>query len=110
MNKLQSIVNLHAVKLEPSDWAARHQKAWDNPNATERGIKNIIKGYATLADSYASGHGMLLGEDGYFSEHARDMIQAMIAYLNFDCGRLDCGTLDRLIRELASESGVELPE
>jgi hypothetical protein len=48
----------------------------------------------------------LLGQDGYFHEHAADLIKAMHAYLNFDVGRLDCGTLDRLICELAAKAGV----
>lgn len=89
-------------------WRSRHEDAWIAPRpGPERAIKSLISGFADLADASEAG-GQLLGEDGYFGEHAKDMIQAMLAALNLDMGRLDCGSLDTLIRQLAKASGVEL--
>ena len=82
------------------------------PQSNEAGIWALINAFATLADGYAAqteGE-RLLGQDGYFREHARDLVAAMRAYLNFDVGRFDCGTLDRLILDLAAAAGVELEE
>ncbi len=73
-------------------------------------MRALIEAFALFADSYATeteGERQL-GEDGYYHEHAADMVKALLALLNFDCGRFDCGTLDRLIRDLAQASGVEL--
>jgi len=92
------------------DYMRRHAKAWGAPNPNERGIQALISAFATLADSYAAqteGE-RLLGQDGYFAEHAEDLIRAIRAYLNFDVGRFDCGTLDQLICDLAEAAGVEL--
>lgn len=116
-----SLVNEHhcnqPFSLTDNTWLVRHASAWERPrNGAESGLKSLIVGYATLADLYDTDptwdpeERRTLGGDGYFGEHAESMIQAMLAYLNFDCGRFDCGTLDRLIRELAALSGVELPE
>lgn len=90
------------------EWHQRHSRAWINPRpGGERAIKLLIAGYAEMADqSQTFEH--KLGQDGYFHEHAADLIHAMRAYLNFDVGRFDCGSLDRLICGLAEISGVEL--
>lgn len=108
------IVKAHIGELRPGDWQHdQHREAWFGPTYREKGIRNMIVGYAQMCDAYCDGDTSetQLGSDGYFHEHARDMILAMLAALNLDVtGRLDCGTLDRLIRRLAAASEVELPE
>lgn len=90
-------------------WKLQHYRAVHWPRAgTEKGIWTLICGFAELADGYATQCEVPLGQDGYYHDHALGMIEAMRAYLNFDVGRFDCGTLDRLIRDLAKAAGVEL--
>jgi hypothetical protein len=95
-----------------TDWTSVHAQAFVVPvSKGERAMVNMVRMLAALVD--ASGthdDDVKIGEDGYFHEHALDMFQAALAYLNFDMGRLDCGSLDRLIREIAKLGAVEIPE
>lgn len=110
------IIDTHFDRMPHNNgdhWAKQHCNAYHSPrNGVESGLLSLITAFATLADAHATGTGgeISLGQDGYFKPHAQDMIQAMLAYLNFDIGRFDAGTLDRLIRDLATAAGVELPE
>lgn len=115
MTTCKEMVLLHYTGMVSSNdyWKRRHADACAYPRkGTEQGLWSLITGFAALADGYAAqteGE-RLLGQDGYFWEHARAMIDAMRFYLNYDCGRFDCGTLDRLICELAKAAGVELED
>ncbi len=95
-------------------WHVRHTAAVTNPRGSERPILTLIRAFAEMADAYLlpdyEPGDRLLGQDGYFHEHAADLVTAMRAYLNFDVGRLDCGTLDRLITQLAEMAGVEVDQ
>lgn len=88
----------------------QHCEAWLEPRpGREQAIKQLIVGYALLADSHRTEpDDAPIGRCGFFGEHARDMIRALLAMLTTDTGRYDCGTLDRLIRKMAEASGVEL--
>lgn len=118
MNTCKEIIQAHCPVDDPedwlaADWKARHYRAWNRPMlGVESGIKALLQGFAALADGYAAQTGgeRLLGQDGYFWEHARDMVLAMQAYLNFDIGRFDGATLARLIHDLAKAAGVELED
>lgn len=88
-------------------WAARHEVAFREPSTVDEcAIVYAIRAieYAILASEKL---GYAAGDDGYFGEHFEAQIDAALARLNFDCGRLDCGTLDRLIRALAKRGGVD---
>lgn len=94
-----------------ADYQRRHQLAWESPTLGERGLRQMIVGFAERADAYAaetSGE-RTIGQDGYWHEHALAMVEALRALLNFECGRFDCGTLDRLILDVAEAAGVEVP-
>lgn len=111
-NKCTTIVNnsLWRTRDLPNNaWTQQHQAAWHNPRGTERGIRAMLEGFAAFADAHET-EDYTIGQDGFFGPHAEDMIQALLAMLNLQCGRFDCGTLDRLIRELAVAAGVELGE
>lgn len=116
----RDIVCNHVIRLGDrsalatnEQWVRLHLNAYHSPrNGVESGLLSLITAFATLADAHAATTGgeIKLGQDGYFRPYAQDMIQAMLAYLNFDIGRFDAGTLDRLIRDLATAAGVGLPE
>lgn len=110
MMRCKNIVMGHMMLMPGNDWTRQHSDAWRSPRrGAESYIKGIIEAYAGLADASET-NGILLGEDGYFYEHATAMIEAMRASLNLDMGRFDCGTLDKLICALAKASGVKLDE
>jgi hypothetical protein len=111
-DKCRQLIKNHVPKeYLGTVWSNRHIQACVDPRANEAGIWALINAFAALADGYfATSHGSLLGQDGYFADHAVDLVKAMRAYLNFDVGRFDCGTLDRLILDLAQMAGVELED
>jgi hypothetical protein len=89
-------------------WASLHLSAWYHGSDRETAIRHLIQGFGALNDTSISDGGCRLGDDGYFCDHARDVIQALRAMLNLDCGRFDCGTLDGLLLDLASAAGLEI--
>jgi hypothetical protein len=109
-SKCKNTIKDHMLTMPGNDRTRQHAMAWREPRkGSESFIKGMIEAYAGLADASET-NGILLGEDGYFGEHATAMIEAMRASLNIDMGRLDCGTLDSLICALAKTSGVEIDE
>lgn len=93
------------------DWKARHVGAWRVTRpGNESSIKHMILGLAERADAYAVDYGCenKLGEDNYWHKHAADYVNALLALLNFECGRFDMGTLDSLIRDIARNARIEL--
>lgn len=108
-----TLVRSHLVNAKPSgkqltNWYENHCAAWNNPRGVEKGVRLLIEGYAQLADALFQTNETKVGNDGYFHEHAKDLILALVAALNMDTGRFDCGSLDGLVRRLAQVSGVEL--
>lgn len=103
----ESFLRVQGMRTGASSWPQLHCSAWVNPRGTERGIRAMLEGFAAFADAHVASD-YTIGQDGFFGPHAEDMIQALLALLNLDCGRFDCGTLDRLIRELAVAAGVDL--
>ena len=95
-------------------WKQRHIVAWERPSApNEIAIKQLLQGYAALADGYnetfEDDGG--IGRNGYFAEHALGILQAANAYLNMGGkSRLDSGAVHRLIAQLADASGVNRDE
>lgn len=105
-----------------NEWMQPHIDAWygeprpahNRDTRGERAIRDGIVAFAMMCDAHLlptpePGDAML-GDDGYFHEHATNIVYALRAYLNFDCGRFNCGTLDSLICKLAREAHVNLDD
>jgi hypothetical protein len=111
-------VNTHCARVrakfgatDTTGWVPMHCDAWEVPRkGREQGLKALITGFALYADAHRTDSDTRLGEDGYFAPHAEDMVLALLAALNFEVGRFDCGTLDGLIRDIAKLAGVDIPE
>lgn len=110
---------LSRLTRKGDEWAQYHIRAWREPRLPERAIRDMIVAFATMCDAYRGDDiqgedwepgNRELGSDGYFHEHATDMVRAIRAYPNFDCGRFDCGALDLLICRLAEDAGVTIDE
>lgn len=109
----RNLANTHFLTfpqyVSPEQWQDRHTLAWQAPRpGGELAIVMLITALAILVDAHYND--IAIGQDGYYHEHATDLVTACRAYLNFDCGRLDCGTLDRLILEIARLGQIEVPE
>ncbi len=88
----------------------RHLEAWRVPTTcAELGTKLALEAYANLADAYAVDFpDSLLGQDGYYGEHALDMLRAISAWLTMGPkSRLDGGSISHLLCQLAMASGVD---
>ena len=99
-------------------WGERHFKAWTLPNTgSEAMIKSLIVGWIGYADQYHASTGFepssTLAEDTYAGQYWIEIAHSIINLLSMDLGRLDGGTLDRIVREVAMNEGftedVELP-
>ena len=90
-------------------WRARHLEAWKHPTKFgERATKAAIEAYAYYADDYYDSFQSELGTDGYFGEHALDMLRAINASLSMGFkSRLNSGAIHGLLRQLAAMSGIE---
>ena len=96
-------------KTGQNDWGARHLLVWSKPDphkGHEASIVALVNALAAIGDTVRNdGRGV---KDDYvlrpiFLGLARDTVRL----LNFDVGRLDCGTVDRTIRAIAEHEGLD---
>lgn len=88
--------------------AESHTQAFHTPRAGfESAIVGVFNGLAEYAAAHAKAYGSDLADDGVLGEAWKDAAKAALAMLNGDCGRLDCGTLDSALRELAELAGFD---
>lgn len=64
-----------------------------------RGLELLLQGYEQAAP------GRPAAEDSYASEHLYSIAHAIVALLNMETGRLDCGAVDGGLRRMMSEHG-----
>jgi hypothetical protein len=92
-------------KFQENNWGARHCAAWREPQPNEEGVVNLLKAAAVYADNHRKRFESGVGEDGFLGQHWVGIVKAVRVLLNGDCGRLDCGTLDKLILEMLEIEG-----
>lgn len=90
------------------DWMHRHLQAWHNPKPQERALKQLIEAWADYATQHFIRYLSHIGEDSFLSRPFIATGNALIDMLNGELGRFDGGTLDALIREIATNAGVDL--
>lgn len=111
-------INASLAKLarhEPIAWQTRHAetfRAWGHfpanpaPFGHEAAVVQGIKAAAIYADAHAARFGSPIGEDGVLGPCFASILAGLLGLLNGETGRLDCGTLDGLIREIGRLAGV----
>lgn len=83
-----------------------HNTAMSQPrHGFEEALVNLIRGVHQYADAHKQAYKSSIGEDGVLGDAWRDVAKGILTLLNGDAGRLDCGTIDREIRRLASDNG-----
>jgi hypothetical protein len=102
-----------------NDWCRRHAMAWElsgthhqttNSQRLEAALRDTIIGWAKMAEEHRISYGSFIGEDGVLGRAWKGIGISLLIMLNGDLGRFDGGTLDKLIREIAEASGVNLEE
>lgn len=87
-------------------WTQRHMAAWTAPKGTEAPIVSLIRSLADYADAHQSRFESSIGDDGFLGPEWLQILKSTRALLNGDCGRLDCGTLDHMLCEMAIAAGL----
>ena len=90
-------------------WKRRHREAMRDPHSGfELAIVEMYDALGEYADAHRNTCDSPIGDDGVLGEEWKQIALGVIGLLNGETGRLDCGTLDRQIREMAAANGVEL--
>lgn len=92
------------------DWMHRHLQAWHDPRPSEKALKNLIEAWAHYANQHFIKNLRHIGEDNFLGPQFAAMGRCLLQMLNGDLGRFDGGTLDALVREIATCVGVNLDE
>jgi len=114
MTTANEIIARHLEQIgrtsEPRSWEREHCYAFVTPRADgEKAIVSLIRSLAHMCDASAQ-LGINIADDDYFGDSFEALISVARGYLNFDCGRLDCGSLDRLILQIATLGGYNVDE
>lgn len=103
--------SIHTMKhtADPckSGWVERHVAAIYTPYGHEIPVISLLKGWLEYANTHRERYESGIGEDGFLGRHWEAIGFALLALLNGDCGRLDCGTLDGLIRSTLTAEGFD---
>lgn len=97
-----------AGRAGPPDWGRRHAEAWIAPRDFERPIVDMVSSLARYADSHRVQYESSIGDDGVLGPCWKAIAEAIIGLLNGQAGRLDCGTVDALVRDMAAAEGLAL--
>lgn len=85
----------------------RHYDAMTNPKSEfEAAIVLMIRGFAEYADAHKVRYDSPIGEDFVLGRPWKQIGKSIIDLLNGETGRIDCGTIDGLIRKIAKEQNA----
>lgn len=82
---------------------------FDGPTNPKKIMEQAIVHACAALRHFGEGHRALyespIGEDGVLGNYWLGMARALVGMLNGESGRLDCGTVDGSIRDMAREFG-----
>lgn len=90
-------------------WGRRHAQAWDKPREGdnhEATVVELVTALAQIGDTIKDG-GRGVKDDYVLRPIFLGIARNAVALLNFDCGRLDCGTVDQTVRAIAENEGLD---
>lgn len=90
-----------------SRWVARHLEALRFPEGPEVPLVALLRGWIDYANTHRNRFECGIGEDGVLGPEWERIGNALLGLLNGETGRLDCGTLDGLIRRTLDAEGFE---
>ena len=109
---------LRKLRSKSDWWCGRHYAAWlqsDLEASTpveqrEIALRKLIVSWTQLGETHAALYGSPIGADGVLGAAFEQIGRGILDMLNGECGRFDCGTLDRLIRDIARACGVDFDD
>jgi len=90
---------------DSSGWKERHSDALWSPRQHEQPIANLLRAWCDYAEVHKRAYHSKIGEDGVLGEPWAQIGSNLLRLLNGATGRLDCGTLDSIIRDNLMEQG-----
>jgi len=97
-----------AKRLDPPPhWWDAHRRALDEPIRFEKPILMLMDALEAYAHQYGSAYTMPVGDDGVLGDEWLSIARGLLGLLNGEHGRLDAGTIDRWVRQLAHDHGFE---
>lgn len=103
----KSIDNLN---ITSPNWAAKHRDAWigvGGDHHVEQPLALLVRATAQYADEYQLEFGSKVGDDGVLGEHWADIVRGLRGLLNGPLGRLDGGTMDKILLGMLQREGFE---
>ena len=100
----------------PESWQHRHLNAWARPygqSLSERravAMCSAIRAWADIADNHLRAYDSPIGDDGVLGPAWQKIGDGLLDLLNGECGALDAGTLDRMIRAVLRSQRAESEE
>lgn len=90
-----------------SGWVRRHLEALRFPEGPEVPIVAMLRGWIDYANGHAKRYECGIGEDGVLGDEWEAIGKGLLGLLNGETGRLDCGSLDGLIRRTLTAEGFD---
>src|SRR5688572_10017184 len=88
---------------------AAHASAAREPRAgAESAIVSLVAALEEYAVNHRGRYESAIGDDGVLGQYWEDIARGVLGLLNGECGRLDCGSVDSHIRNMAAAHGVTL--
>ena len=92
--------------MQSTDWKTRHTAAWIAPReGFEESIVGLTQAYFAYANAHKELYESLIGDDYVLGPQWAAVGAAIIGLLNGETGRLDCGTIDSMVRNTATDNG-----
>ncbi len=93
---------------EAPQWLINHHKALQAPRGNEEPVVTLRSALIQYGVYYPERFvGCTLGGDSFLGAAWLQIAQGYLALLNGETGRLDCGTLDRELRDMARRFGFD---
>lgn len=90
---------------DDTGWKKRHLDALEWPQGLEVPISGMLSFWLDYAERHQAQYESTIGEDGALGVEWAQIGRGILGLLNGETGRLDCGTLDTIIRDNLAEMG-----
>lgn len=106
---MQHSLRLTGAELIGPDgsWKNQHRDALLRPKGFEKAVTDMIQAWLDYAECHATRYESGIGEDGVLGQAWAYLGKGIIDLLNGDCGRLDCGTICRVIHDTLKAEGFD---
>lgn len=103
----RELAKVGSKSFKGNQWGPRHVEAHVRGKGIERAISGLLNAAALYADEYAKELGSSIGEDHVLGPDWAKILSGFRGLLNGPLGRLDGGTLDKLVGAIAQNETLD---